>query len=319
MIYTVLGGQGVLSGKKIGEILKEHKISPTDATSYDMLETPVQEALFDVSSLAFLSPKKAVIIKNPDFLTGAGKSQGHDLDAFVAYLKNPSKDNVLIVHAPYEKLDERKKIVKALRQHSKVHLFETYTDSSLKLWFTKKLNAQNIEYDPRAIDAVIELTGSKIDLMYAELEKIELYFMDSPDRLLTLDVANALMSRRMEDNVFLLTEQLMGKKQAKAHQTYLDLLSQKVDPFQVLILLANQFRLMKQVLRLLASGYPQPEIAKMLGVHPYRVKLIANQSHRFDPIKLESCLATAARMDHEIKTGLLDKNLAVELLILTTE
>lgn len=316
-VYTVLGEQAVLCEKKIEEILKKHEVSAQDVTSYDMLESTVQEAIFDASSLAFLSPKKAVVIKNPDFLTGAGKSQGHDLEAFAAYLDNPSKDNVLIVYAPYEKLDERKKIVKSLRKQSKLFTFETYSEHSLKQWFQKKLQGLGIQYDPRAIDAVVEVTGGKIDLMYAELEKIDLYFIEAAQKLLTLDVVETLMTRRMEDNVFLLTDCIISQKRVKAHQIYQDLLSQNEEAFRLLIMIANQFRLMKQVLRLSRSGYNQPEIAKMLGVHPYRVKLIGNQSHRYEAEKLESYLATISQMDYDIKSGLLDKNLAVELLILT--
>ena len=316
-VFTVLGEQAVLCEKKIEGILKKHGLGAADATSYDMLETTVQEALFDVSSLGFLSPKKAIIIKNPDFLTGAPKSGGHDLEAFSKYLENPSKDNLLIIYAPYEKLDERKKTVKNLRKKSKVYTFETYSERSLRQWFQKKLQEQHIQYDPRAIDLVVEVTGGKIDLMYAELEKIELYFMEDEQKLFTVETVESLMTRRMEDNVFMLTDCLIRQKQAKAHEIYLDLLAQNEEPFKLLIMIANQFRLMKQILRLKRSGYNQPDIAKMLGVHPYRVKLIDNQSHRYDPHKLEGHLATIAKMDYDIKTGVLDKNLAVELLILT--
>jgi len=316
-VFTVLGVQAVLCEKKIGEILERHGIGAGDVTSYDMLEHAVGEAIFDASSLAFLSPKKAIIIKNPDFLTGSGKSGGHDLEAFERYLANPSQDNLLIVYAPYEKLDERKKVVKALRKHSKFYVFETYSEATLKQWFQKKLQELGIQFDPRALDLVAELTGGKIDLMYAELEKIDLYFLGEASKVSTLEVVESLMSRRLEDNVFLLTEQIVGNKRVKAHQIYQDLLQQKTEPFRLLIMIANQFRLMKQVLGLQRSGYGQPEIAKMLGVHPYRVKLIGNQSHRYDVAKLEGYLATIAQMDVDIKTGLLDKNLAVELLILT--
>lgn len=316
-VFTVLGEQAVLCEKKISDLLQKHGIGSVDVSSYDMLEATVQEALFDVSSLAFLSPKKAVLIRNPDFLTGAPKSSGHDLDAFTAYLDNPSKENILIIYAPYEKLDERKKIVKALRKKSQVSTFETYSEHQLKQWFQKKLQDLGIQYDPRAVDAVADVTGGKIDLMYAEIDKIDLYFLSEPSKMLTLDVVDSLMARHLEDNIFALTDCLLSEKRKKAHDIYLDLLTQNEEPFKLLIMIANNFRLMKQVLRLQRNGYNQMEMAKMLGVNPYRVKVIGRDAHRYEIQKLERFLATIARMDHEIKTGLMDKKLAVELLILT--
>jgi len=316
-VFTVLGEQAVLCEKKIADILQKHGISSSEMASYDMLEGPVQEALFDVSSLAFLSPKKAVLIRNPDFLTGAPKSSGHDLEAFANYLANPSQENILIVYAPYEKLDERKKIVKSLRKLSQVFTFETYSEHQLKQWFQKKLQELGIQYDPRAIDAVAAVTGGKIDLMYAEIDKIDLYFLSEPSKVLTLEVVDALMARHLEDNIFALTDCLLREKRKRAHDIYLDLLTQNEEPFKLLIMIANNFRLMKQILRMQRNGYNQMEMAKMLGVNPYRVKVIGKDAHRYEVEKLEQFLATIARMDYEIKTGLIDKKLAVELLILT--
>ena len=64
-IYTVLGEQSVLCEKKIQEIIQQQGIESFDVISYDMRETTIQRAIFDLQTVAFLSNKKAIVIRNP--------------------------------------------------------------------------------------------------------------------------------------------------------------------------------------------------------------------------------------------------------------
>ncbi len=317
-IYTILGEQSVLCEKKINDLLVEHQIETFDVISYDMKETTIQEALFDLQTVAFLSNKKAVIIRNPSFLTGK-ESKGdpaHDLNVLMKFLEHPVTENVLIVYAPYDKLDERKKVVKLLKKQSEVFTFEVYSEQSLKQWAEKKLKEQGIECHPKAIDLLIKLTHAKIDVLYNEIEKIYLYFLNQSAKILSVDVVELLVARQLEDNVFLLTDALVQRKVKEAYLIYEDLMTQNEEPFKLLILIANQFRLMSQVIGLSKQGYREADIAKTLNVHPYRVKLIHGQSHRFEQEVIAKYLYQLAEIDYKIKSGVLQKELALEMFIL---
>lgn len=317
-IYTILGEQTVLCEKKINDLLTKHQIESFDVVSYDMKEATIQEALFDLQTVAFLSNKKAVIVRNPSFLTRKeGKGDpAHDLNAFINFLEHPVTENILIVYAPYEKLDERKKVVKILKKQSEVFTFETYSEQSLKQWAEKKLKAEGIECHPKAIELLIKLTHAKIDVLYHEIEKIYLYFIDQPSKILSVEVVELLVARQLEDNVFLLTDALVQRKIKEAYLIYEDLMTQNEEPFKLLILIANQFRLMSQVIGLSKQGYRETDIAKTLNVHPYRVKLIHGQSHRFEQETIAKYLYQLADIDYKIKSGVLQKELALEMFIL---
>ena len=317
-IYTIIGEQVVLCEKKIHELLDKHQINSFDAISYDMRETTIQKAIFDLQTVAFLSPKKAIIIKNPVFLTtkeGKGE-QPHDLNVLMDVLEHPKTDNILIIYAPYDKLDDRKKLVKLLKKKSEVFTFETYSEASLKEWAKQKLEKEGVECEPGVLDLLIRLTHAKIDTLLQEIEKIIIYFMDAPSKVLTVEVIHVLVARQLEDNVFLLTDALAKRKIEEAFLIYEDLMTQNEEPLKLLILIANQFRLMSQVIELSQQGYREADIAKTLNVHPYRVKLIHSQSHHFNPKVLKKYLIQLADMDYKIKTGILDKEIALELFIL---
>ncbi|MCU7205240.1 MULTISPECIES: DNA polymerase III subunit delta [unclassified Turicibacter] len=317
-IYTILGEQAVLCEKKIQELLNKHQIKPFDTISYDMRETTVQKAIFDLQTVAFLSDRKAIIIKNPTFLTAKeGKTdQAHDLTVLTDVLEHPKTDNILIIYAPYDKLDDRKKLVKLLKKKTEVFTFETYSEQSLKEWAKQKLEKEGITCESDSLDLLIKLTHAKIDMLYQEIEKISLYFMEASSKELTLEVIHLLVARQLEDNVFLLTDALVKRNIEEAYLIYEDLMTQNEEPLKLLILIANQFRLMAQVVELSQKGYREADIAKTLNVHPYRVKLIHGQSHRFNPEVLKGYLLQLADLDYKIKTGVLNKELALEIFIL---
>jgi len=316
-LYTVLGEQVVLCEKKIAEILEKHQLTAADMNSYDMRETPIQNALFDLQTVPFLCPKKAVLVKNPEFLTGKdSKNQIHDLNLLSSFLENPITDNIMIIHAPYEKLDERKKLVKLLKKKSEFIKFEKNTEESLKQWVKNRLMDKEIDFEADAIQLLLKLTQAKIDLLDQELEKIDLYFLSASSKKLTTEIVQLIVTRQLDDNVFLLTDALTQHKVKEAYKIYQDLLAQNEEPFKLLILIGTQFRLMKHIIQLSRQGYTEANIAKILGVHPYRVKVIGHQAQRFKLEVIEAYIYQISQMDYKIKTGSLQKELAIELLIL---
>ena len=317
-IYTIIGEQTILSEKKISDILQSHHIEPFDATTYDMKESSIQDAMFDLQTVPFLSAKKAIIIRHPFFLSGKEQKTElvHEVSVLQQYLDHPTSENILIIYAPYEKLDERKKIVKTLKKVSEVHTFDVYNRQSLASWLKKKLEKSTISFDEKAIELMLTLTHEKLDLLYIELEKLEVYFLNQTDNHLTVELVNLIVPRQLEDNVFELTDAILNQKIMDAYQIYQDLLQQNEEPFKILILLANQFRLMSQLMKLSRLGYREQEMAKTLNVHPYRAKRLLQQSYRFKEQTLELYLMQLADIDYKIKTGELKKETALELFIL---
>ena len=315
--YTILGEEVVLCEKKIADILAAHQVKHCDVTIYDMKEATIQKALFDVQTASFLNDKRAVLVKNPEFLTGvATKNEAHDLEAFTKFLENQQTENILIIYAPYEKLDERKKMVKLLKKKTEYITFTKYTEESLKQWLIKKLTEKGISFEIAAIDLLLQLTKAKMDTLYQELEKIDLYFLNESDKQLTAPIVRQLITRQQEENIFLLTDAILQHKTQEAYHIYRDLLTQNEEPLKLLILIGNQFRLMKQTLGLSKQGYPEGEMAKALGMHPYRIKMAHQQARRFSQEAIEKYLYQIAELDYKIKTGAIQNELALELLIL---
>ena len=57
------------------------------------------------------------------------------------------------------------------------------------------------------------------------------------------------------------------------------------------------------------------DIAKILEVNPYRVKFTIKKLYAYTESMLLQYIKKLAKMDHDIKLGLMDKKLALELFV----
>lgn len=120
MVYLVLGTQAVLQQEAkdvfLNLIPEEERVM--NVGSYDMETTPLADALDDAMAAPFFGERRLVILNKPAFLTG-GTSRGalkQDGEVLREYLKHPQPTTVLVLLAPYEKLDGRKGVVKDLKK-----------------------------------------------------------------------------------------------------------------------------------------------------------------------------------------------------------
>ncbi len=109
----------------------------TEIMSFDLEESPVDFVIDEADTFPFFSERKLVIAKNASFLkaTEKGKEKiDHDLNRLENWLKNPSDFAVTVFIAPYEKLDERKKITKQMKQNSVMLVAEPLKENDLNVW-----------------------------------------------------------------------------------------------------------------------------------------------------------------------------------------
>ncbi len=85
-----------------------------------------------------------------------------------------------------------------------------------------------------------------------------------------------MINRSLEQNVFLLTEYIQKRKK-RTSNSFIYLITMKEEPIKLLALITSNYRLFYQCKILSQKGYSGQQIAKTIGVHPYRVKLALGQ------------------------------------------
>jgi len=283
---------------------------------YDLDSTPIAVALDDAMSPPFFGDYRVVVLQHPSFLTGENKASkvDHDIDGFMNYLASPMSSTVLLVLADYPKLDERKRVTKALKKAATLVDTAPLDEKAARQQITAILKRQSVAIEPAALNLLVQRTNGDYSLMMAELQKLATYAAGG--QKLDQAAIEALVPKQLSDRVFDLVEAVVKKDTATALSLYRDLLAQNEEPIKLNSLLVNQFRLLIQVQILAKKGYTQGSLAQVIKVHPYRIKLAWQQSQRMAANDLHQAYIGLVGTEAQMKRGLIDKALAFELFVL---
>ena len=316
-VYVCYGPETYLLEEFVAH-LADHWLEPEyrefSVSKYDLTETGLDAVLEDARTLPFMAERKLVIAKNALFFT-ASKDPGkieHQTDRLLEYAKEPSEQTVLVFTVEAEKLDERKKLVKTFRDACIP--FSPLSADELLQWVNRQAAKLNVTLADGAADHLILYAGTQLRQLARELEKLALYA--GPNGTITGEAIERLVSRQAEQNVFALIDDIAHLRLQRAFETLRDLLNQREEPIKILLLIARQFRIIMQVKELARKGYSQQQIASGLGIHPYAVKIAAEQGKRYDNERLIRILTKLADLDYMMKSGKIDKVLGLELFLL---
>ena len=232
----------------------------------------------------------------------------HDTNLLLEYFSNLNPDTTIIFLVDTEKLDERKKITKKIKEIGKV--IEINPKRDIKPIVRNMFD--DIKIPEEVLDLLISRVGNNLYMIENEVAKLKLI----ADSVITVkDVIN-VTSKNSEPDIFLFIESIVNKNIKKSYQIYNDLMVSNEEPIKIIVMLANQFRLIYQAKLLVKRGYDLNYIASALDIHPYRVKLALESGKNYDEVILLNYIKELADIDYKIKIGEIDKTLAFELFIL---
>lgn len=310
MVYVLYGKIDYLIEKNLKKIINESNIDEMNIIKYDLEQDSLTKVINDANSISLFSEKKIIIVYNSFIFTGSTKKNiEQNTDELENYLNNINEDTTLIFIVNNEKLDERKKITKLAK---KVGIIKEYNDVDTISVVKNLFDEYSISND--LIKYLIERVGDNLPLLFTEIEKIKIYKND--DKKITKEDIENLTVKSLEVNNFKLIDAIITKNKSLAYELYNERIKLNEEPIAIIIAIANQIRIMYQVKQLYLNGYTENNIAKMLNIHPYRVKLAAQNSRKYDENLLINYLKQLSDLDINIKNGNIDKNLGLELFIL---
>ena len=306
-IYVVASEDNFLIQEKIKKLLKDNERS--EVIHYDLKEVALEQIIEDLDTLNFFTNQKIIVAENAYFLTSE-KPRGvveQNIDVLEKYIQNPNPDNVLILTCT--KLDERKKLVKTLKKQVKV------LDTEINLFKLLEEELEDYQMNDQDKRYLIERTLNNYERTIHEVQKIKLFKGDNKN--ITRKDIDDLVTKTIDDNIFTLVDAIIKKDKKQAFEIYEDMLLHNEEPMKIMILLANKIRLLYQVKILSKTIHRDEEIGKIIGSHPYPVKLAREIVWDFKEEDLLSYLNQLAHIDINIKMGKTYQNIAFETFILT--
>lgn len=320
-LYVLYGTETYL----IEEMVRHMKINALSGNAddfnyavFDLEQVPVESMLQEAETLPFMGDRRLVIGQNAWFLTGAKakKEVSHNLDALAAYTESPSDSSVVVLTVLHSKLDERKKLVKQLKKCGTVMNFKGLGTAQLRAWIKRKVSQYGAMIDSAAVEKLVQQTGNDLRLIHQECVKLATYVGEGGT--ITIQHVGVMVPRALEEDIFKLVDYMGKMKIEGALGVFYDLIKKREEPLKILSLIARQFRIMLQVKEMSLRGYSQKQTASALGLHPYAVKIAAEQGKQFSDKQLGALLLEAKKTDYAIKSGQKDKTLAIEWYLLRT-
>ena len=237
-------------------------------------------------------------------------------DLLIDYLKEPLESTVLVFFAPYEKLDERKKVTIQLKKAAVTINVQQLNEKEVRQYLLNTLENAPFQMDRKAIDLFLRLTDLDLSKMMRELNKLLLY--GQQQELITVKEVEQLVPKTLEHNLFDMTQYILSGKTEQALRLFEDLITQGEETIKINAILLSQIRLFLQTKFLMKIGYQQANIAETLKIHPYRVKLAMQEVRKFDEKILRRLFDDLVEMDYQIKSGKIEKELSFQLFVLRT-
>ena len=312
-MYLYYGLEQFLIDKEIEILKKQNNIEDIDVIKYDLENTKIENVLEDALSISLFGNKKLIIVENAYIFTGTinKKLIEQNIDILKEYINNGSFNNIIVFTIIKEKIDERKNIVKLIKEKGVVKDFNISNNINkyvLDMFKDYKISNNNV-------NLLINRVGNNLEILNQEIEKIKTY-KDSDLNINEDDIKN-LTSKNIDTDFFNLIENIVIKNKEKALESYFEIIKYGEEPIKIIVVLANKFRLIYQALNLYKKGYSSKDISTILGSNYYAIKKCLENSRNYDNKTLLNCILKLDNLDIDIKSGKIDKNLGLELFIMT--
>ncbi|MFK5884067.1 MAG: DNA polymerase III subunit delta [Candidatus Izemoplasma sp.] len=317
-IYFLHGADHFIIKTKTDQIVKSYNVDQFNTTTYDAEESNVADAINDASTIPFMSDLKIIIIKSAYFVSTykPKKEINHNLDLLSRYLANPFETTILIISAPYPKLDERRAITKIIKKYAEVTQCEPMKVEDLRGWINRQLGNKNTRIDRDALEEFINRVAHNTAVAVNEMKKLLAYTEDIDH--VTLEIIKRVITKSIEDNIFEISNAILAGNRSKALDSYHDLVEYGEDPIVVLGMLVKKYREILQVKLLQKEGKDKNGIADYYHVSSGRAYYMVKNAGTVNVDTVIHHLSRLEETDVSIKTGRIDKKIGLELFILGT-
>jgi DNA polymerase-3 subunit delta len=176
-MYLFYGIDSYLIDREIKKIMNTENIDSNSITYYDMDEVNIKDVVEDASMQSLFDNKKIIICENAYIFTGKSNSIEHNTEIFEKYILNSNPDTTLIFKVVYDKIDDRKKIVKSIKEKGIVKEFgknENINEIVKSMFDDFKISYTDINY-------LISRAGKDLNNLEHEIEKLKIYNMDTKE------------------------------------------------------------------------------------------------------------------------------------------
>lgn len=308
MIIFIYGEDSYRSRQKLKEIIEEYKKvhkSGLNLIQIDAKKTTVRDFIDILKITPMFAETKLIILKN--VFSGANFQ-----DEFLKEAKGLIKLKDVIIVFEEDNLDERNKLFKFLKKEAKSQEFKLIDGQKLKAWVEKEFKKYNTSVEPIIIQTLIDFVGNDLWQMANEIKKLVSF--KKGKKIKTEDI-NLLVRPKIENDIFKTIDAIAQKNKKQALGLLQKHLEDGDHPLYLLSMINYQIRNLLIVKDFIEKHKPYDYILKKSGLHPFVVRKTYSQARQFDLKELKKIYQKIFDTDLKIKTGQIEPEMALELLV----
>lgn len=260
-----------------------------------------------------LGEKRLVVVRDLGASLESGRKSAQQkalLAGLTDYLSSlPESTNLVFVESiPLEDENPLSQAVAEVKG-AKTKEFKPPQGTRLVNWIAKRVGEQGGEIAAQAAETLAAFVRGDLRQMDQEIAKLLAYV--SNGRPIQVEDVRLLVSQAQEANIFNLVDALGEKDLETAFAELHGLLAEGQHPLQILAMITRQFRLLIQGKELQLRG----ESLSSLRLHPFVARKIEGQATKFSRPQMEAIYHRLLDTDVGIKTGRLEPEVALDLLV----
>jgi DNA polymerase-3 subunit delta len=241
---------------------------------------------------------------------GSGAS---DLDGFADVLTNLPETTTVVL------LDEQPSgaFLDAIGSNAKVREFPILRNDALRQWAVLRARAQGASFSPAALDRLTSMIdGYHLGELAHEIDKLATY---ANGRTVEVTDIDALVSGAIQYQIWDLTDAVIAGRADRALgfvETMAARGGRDYAPGLLIYMLTRQYRQLILAKALKDGGATDAQVGQHLGIsQPFPLRKIIEQCGRYSVERLETAYRRLLETDVAVKTGVLEVDTALELLI----
>jgi len=313
-LYLLWGEETYLRDSFFEEIKKCCLDGSADDFNYRRLEmpTPDLQALTEaVNAVPFFAERTLVELRGLD-LNKCREEEARALGELFADI--PDYCTLVLIPDIGFSPDGRLSIIKNLRKAGEALEFTPQGASLLVSWIVKRFSSFGKQIDRREAEHLIFVSGSLMNTLILEIEKIAAYAKG--ERISGEDI-DAVAQKQLETNVFEMTDKLSARDFDGAAAILADLLAGKQAPIMLLAVIGQQMRRLYAAKLAAETGQGRDYIAQVCGIkYDFITNRLISGARGFSLEGLRQAVCLCAEYDYKMKSSSSDdEELLRELLI----
>lgn len=269
----------------------------TNITNFSLSEVNITDIIEDASYFGLFNDERIIVIKDCKYFSGKFNYE-EDMEALVNYVSNMDEITTLIFIC--ESIDKKKNNTKRLIElGAEVIDLTNIDEEQINRIIEEHDEKIGVVVDKDALTMIKENSLNNLDIIILEIEKLS-----NISNHITKQIVETSSIKLPTIDEFAFSNAVVAKKFTEAFNELDKLLSNGIDPYSIVGILASSYTNMYMVRDAVNRGLSDEEIAKKFGyASTGRVYVMKKNSKIYTTDELKEIIINLSKLDIKIKTG----------------